>query len=85
MKLIYNYHKVTKEFTKTSIAKTSEKDGAYLIPAYATDIEPIMENGKTTKFDPQHNRWILEEMPVIQPEQVVEEGSLNEQQVTNAY
>lgn len=59
---IYNYHPETKEYLGESEARKSplEKD-VYLIPAYAVDFAPNLEEGKITYFE--NGQWINKSIP----------------------
>lgn len=49
---IFNYDKITKEFTAESIAAEDPlEQGDWLVPANSTEIAPILEEGKTPVFN----------------------------------
>jgi len=62
-KVIFNYHPITKEYLDEVEAKRSPADieEVYLIPAYATDIKPNLQEGKITKF--VDGAWVYENIP----------------------
>jgi hypothetical protein len=68
MKKIYNYNPDSFEYLGESIARKDplEKEERFLIPANATDKEPVFQEGKITKFI--NNNWILEDIPEPEPE-----------------
>lgn len=57
-KTIYHYNPNTNEYLASSEAIRSplDKDEVYLIPAFATELEPFLEDGKTTIFE--NGKWI---------------------------
>lgn len=73
-KIIYHYHIATKQYLSQSEATRSplDKEEVYLIPAHATDVAPVFEEGKITKFDIESNRWVMEEV-LIAPTPTEEE------------
>lgn len=61
-KIIYHYHPETKEYLGESEARKSplEKD-VYLIPAYAVDFAPNLEEGKIPYFE--NGQWVNKNIP----------------------
>ena len=62
-KTVYSFKPENGEYIGELIARQSplDEEEVYLIPAYATEIEPIFEEGKITKF--VNNEWVLENIP----------------------
>ena len=61
---VYSYHPETFEYVGKTIARRDplEQEEIFLIPAHATEKQPIFEEGKLTKFI--DNEWILEDIPL---------------------
>jgi hypothetical protein len=68
-KVIYSYHPVSLAYVGELIAKRSPLDTeeVFLIPRFSTELKPIFEKNKITKFDLKNNKWVLEE--VVKPKQ----------------
>jgi hypothetical protein len=65
---IYNYSSSTYEYIGEGTADESPlENGVFLIPAYATTIEPpIAQDGKTINF--QNGSWVFNDIPTPEPE-----------------
>ena len=77
---IYNYDSTTFQYKDIGEADLSPlEEGVYLIPAYATEKEPLAsKDGFLVKFI--GNEWVYEQIPAPIPEPVKPEPELTYQQ-----
>jgi len=62
---VYQYHETTGEYLGEVFLQPSPfKKGEFLQKPYTTNLEPIFENGKITKFDGE--KWVLENFPELE-------------------
>lgn len=95
-KIIYHYDRETKKYLGSSNAKRSpaDKELVYLMPANATDIEPIIEEGKIAKFVDgawvyedkiKPKKWYKRDDAFIESEEVVKNATLATEEEINDY
>jgi len=77
-KITYSYHPITFEYSGKVVARRSplDKKEVYLLPKFSTEIEPIFEKNKITKFNVDNKQWFLEE--IIKPKEKTEEEKQTE-------
>jgi len=77
---IYHYHQDTKEYLGQSKAVKSplDQEEVYLVPAFATKLEPLFEEGKKTFFENENwiNKIIEDIKPDLEPEPTLQEIKL---------
>jgi hypothetical protein len=75
-KTIYHYHPETGDFLEPSLADPSPLEpDVFLIPAYATDIEPpSVQVGQRANFDAVGRTWRVVDQPEPDPTQIKNEG-----------
>jgi len=72
---IYHYHPETKEYIgESEAAKSPLKENVYLIPAFATELAPFLEDGKIPHFE--NNQWINKDIvqPILEAKKTLEES-----------
>lgn len=73
---IWNYSRETHELLGEGVADADPlEDGNWLVPAYATDVEPpSAADGKSRHFDPTVGVWSYQDIPqVVDPTPTAEE------------
>jgi len=64
---VYQYSETTGEYLGEVFLQPSPfKKGEFLKKPYTTELEPVLEQGKITKFDGE--KWVLENLPEPEPE-----------------